>query len=49
LVKANHGGDGLWKSEEDMYNPKRDAGPTIQAWMKAGGHVASKELVKMKH
>jgi ketosteroid isomerase-like protein len=44
-----YGGDGQWKSEEDIYNPAKDAGPTIKAWMKAGGQFASRELVKMQH
>jgi hypothetical protein len=25
-----YGGNGLWKSEEDVYNPANDANPTIK-------------------
>ncbi|MCP4004849.1 MAG: nuclear transport factor 2 family protein [bacterium] len=42
-----YGGNGLWKSEEDVYNPARDAGRTISAWRKAGGEFESRELVQM--
>jgi hypothetical protein len=44
-----YGGHGLWKSEEDIYNPVRDAAPTIKAYMKAGGKFAAREKVEMKH
>ena len=44
-----YGGNGMWKSEEDIYNPAKDANPTIKAWIEAGGEFASRELVKMKH
>ena len=43
-----YAGDGLFSSEEDVYNPTRDAGPVIKAWKKAGGDFASRERVKMK-
>ena len=42
-----YAGDRLWSYEEDMYNPKA-AERTIQAWIAAGGKLASRELVKMK-
>ena len=44
-----YGGDGLWASEEDIYNPARDAGRVFKAWIKAGGKVESEEAVKMAH
>jgi len=44
-----YGGDGLWKSEEDMYNPAKDANAVIKAWIEAGGRFATREKVKMKH
>ena len=44
-----YAGAGLWKSEEDVYNPAKDANPTIKAWLKAGGKFSSTELVKMEH
>ena len=43
-----YAGDGLFSSEEDIYNPAKDAGPTIKAWAQAGGQFASKEKVKME-
>ncbi len=43
-----YGGNGLFKSEEDVYNPARDAGRVISGWRKAGGIFESKELVHMK-
>ncbi|MDX1648721.1 MAG: nuclear transport factor 2 family protein, partial [Myxococcota bacterium] len=44
-----YGGDGLWKSEEDVYNPARDAPRVFKAWARAGGRVESAEKVKMAH
>jgi hypothetical protein len=43
-----YGGNGLWASEEDVYNPARDAPRVIKAWREAGGRFASRELVRMK-
>jgi hypothetical protein len=44
-----YGGGGLWASEEDVYNPARDAPRVFQAWVEAGGKVLSPEVVGMKH
>ena len=44
-----YAGDGLWSSEEDMYNPAKDANDVIKAWIEAGGRFAAEEQVKMKH
>lgn len=44
-----YGGNGLFASEEDCYNPVKDAAPVIKAWIEAGGKFATRELVKMKH
>jgi len=44
-----YGHDGLWASEEDCYNPARDAPRVFKAWIDAGGKPESRELVKMKH
>lgn len=44
-----YGGDGLWKSEEDVYNPAFQANDTIKRWIEAGGRFATREQVKMKH
>lgn len=43
-----YGGNGLWKSEEDIYNPAKDAPKVIKAWLDAGGKFVSPELVKME-
>lgn len=44
-----YGGGGLWKSEEDIYNPARDAQRVIKGWVKAGGRFESAEQVQMAH
>ena len=44
-----YGGNGLWKSEEDVYNPARDSGRVFKAWVEAGGRLRSGEQVKMRH
>ncbi|MAE94396.1 MAG: polyketide cyclase [Deltaproteobacteria bacterium] len=44
-----YGGDGLWASEEDIYNPARDAPKVFKAWLKAGGKLESPEQVGMEH
>jgi ketosteroid isomerase-like protein len=44
-----YGGNGKWASEEDVYNPSRDAPGVLKAWREAGGEFASAELSKMRH
>ncbi len=44
-----YAGGGLFSSEEDVYNPTKDANPTIKAWIEAGGRFATDERVKMQH
>jgi hypothetical protein len=44
-----YGGGGLWKSEEDVYNPARDAGRVFKSWVKAGGKTRTGEQVRMQH
>jgi len=44
-----YGGGGLWKSEEDVYNPSRDAPRVIKAWIRAGGRFEAPEQVHMEH
>ncbi len=44
-----YGHDGLWQSEEDVYNPARDAGRVFKAWVQAGGRPLAKEQVAMRH
>lgn len=43
-----YAGDGLWSSEEDIYNPARDSGRVIKEWRAAGGKFATGEQVQMK-
>ena len=44
-----YSGNGLWSSEEDIYNPKRDAPGTFKGWVKAGGKLEAPEQVAMEH
>jgi hypothetical protein len=44
-----YAGDGLWRSEEDVYNPARDAPRVFKAWLEAGGKPLTKEQVSMRH
>jgi len=44
-----YAGNGLFSSEEDVYNPARDAPATLSAWIKAGGSFESDEQVLMRH
>ena len=43
-----YAGDGLFSSEEDIYNPNRDAPRVVAAWMQAGGQLASNEILQPK-
>ncbi|MDP7701816.1 nuclear transport factor 2 family protein [Mycobacterium sp. TY815] len=36
-----YAGDGLFASEEDIYNPNRDAPRVVGAWIQAGGKLAT--------
>lgn len=47
-TKLDYAGDGHWRGEEDVYNPKK-AAEVIQAWIQAGGKLAARERVKMQH
>jgi hypothetical protein len=44
-----YGGNGLWASEEDIYNPARDAPRVFKGWLDAGGKLESREQVGMVH
>lgn len=44
-----YAGDGRWKSEEDIYNPVRDAPSVFKAWRQAGGEYRTGEQVQMVH
>ncbi|QQW35931.1 nuclear transport factor 2 family protein [Mycobacterium marinum] len=41
-----YAGDGLFCSEEDIYNPDRDAPRVIAAWLLAGGQLASDQILR---
>ncbi len=44
-----YAGNGKFSSEEDIYNPFRDAPRVMEAWMKAGGTLKTPLRAKMKH
>ena len=44
-----YGGNGLFASEEDVYNPARDAADVVGAWLAAGGTMLCEPKVPMKH
>ncbi len=44
-----YAGENLWSSEEDVYNPHRDAARTVGAWLKAGGEFAVKPSLDLAH
>lgn len=48
-TRLTYAGDGKFSKEEDIYNPQRDAGKTIKAWIAAGGKFETGEKVKIKH
>ncbi len=41
-----YAGDGLFSSEEDIYNPNRDAPGVVTAWLEAGGQLASDAILQ---
>jgi hypothetical protein len=49
ITRLIYGGNGLFSSEEDVYNPARDTAEAIGAWIKAGGQMASPPTAKMQH
>ncbi|HVH54253.1 MAG TPA: nuclear transport factor 2 family protein [Actinomycetota bacterium] len=48
FTRIVYAGDNLFSSEEDIYNPHRDAPGAVLAWMEAGG-VMLAEPIPMKH
>ncbi|HET9063810.1 MAG TPA: hypothetical protein VFO62_11035, partial [Candidatus Binatia bacterium] len=44
-----YAGNGKFVSEEDVYNPAREAHKTIAAWLAAGGKLAASFQVDMAH
>ncbi len=43
-----YAGDGLFSSEEDIYNPRRDAPRVVGEWLQAGGQLLDAPL-PMQH
>lgn len=43
-----YAGDGLFSSEEDVYNPRRDAPHAVGSWLAAGGQLLA-DPPPMKH
>jgi hypothetical protein len=44
-----YAGNDKWSSEEDVYNPARDANRVIRAWLAAGGTFEQAPQVDMEH
>jgi hypothetical protein len=44
-----YAGDGLFSSEEDIYNPGRDAATAVGGWLKAGGVMQTKAILDPQH
>ncbi|MEV6276250.1 nuclear transport factor 2 family protein [Nocardia sp. NPDC051832] len=49
VTRIVYAGNGLFSSEEDTYNPARDAARVIGAWIRAGGTMLCAPKVTMKH
>lgn len=53
ISRLVYAGDGLFKEEQDWYNPggstRLHAAPTTRAWRKAGGKFQSNEALIMMH
>jgi hypothetical protein len=49
VTRLVYGGNGLFASEEDVYNPRRDAAEVVGAWLEAGGQMVREPSVQMKH
>jgi len=44
-----YAGDDEWSSEEDIYNPRRDAAREVGSWLAAGGVLATDKIPSPKH
>lgn len=44
VTRLVYGGDGLFASEEDVYNPARDAPRAVGEWIKAGGRMLARPI-----
>ena len=49
VTRLFYGGNGLFASEEDVYNPHRHAPEAVGAWLKAGGQMLSRPQVEMAY
>jgi hypothetical protein len=49
VTRLVYAGDGLFSSEEDVYNPHRHAPAAIGQWIEAGGQMACAPKVDMKY
>merc|ERR1711957_209775 len=49
ISRLVYGGNGLWKEQQDWYNPMRHGPEAMKAWRKAGGKFQSTEELKMEH
>ncbi|WP_405490586.1 nuclear transport factor 2 family protein [Nocardia sp. NBC_00511] len=49
ISRIVYAGDGLFASEEDTYNPARDAPRVVGEWVQAGGVLRSAPQEQMKH
>ena len=48
-TRVVYAGNGKFSSEEDVYNPFKDAPGVQERWLAAGGKMASPLKVRMKH
>ncbi|MFI9503864.1 nuclear transport factor 2 family protein [Nocardia sp. NPDC052566] len=49
ITRLVYAGNGLFSSEEDIYNPARDASRVVGEWVRAGGRMQSAPREHMKH
>ena len=49
ISRLVYAGDGLFSSQEDIYNPARDAPRVVGEWIRAGGTLLCEPNVRMKH
>ncbi|MFB7716651.1 nuclear transport factor 2 family protein [Nocardia sp. NPDC056100] len=49
VTRIVYAGNGLFSSEEDVYNPVRDAPRVVGEWAKAGGTFRTAPIREMKH
>lgn len=49
ISRLVYGGNGLWKEQQDWYNPLFHAKKAVSDWRQAGGKFQSEEALKMKH